>query len=189
MSDVSCLVHYGSIRTANTLTKVSEAAFQTLVECKNIRLRLGGKNSHDEQCSGIPESFDGKELYYHRECYQKFTYAKTLLKRKVSQDGEASARKKSERCGHKSLKIEECSSTDSRGRFPNHCMICKKTAIKVKGKRQVLAKIVTKSAESTLKQAAKLRNDQEMLTAVQDVDLIAKDFQRHDYCYRESTPA
>jgi hypothetical protein len=66
-------------------------------------------------------------------------------------------------------------------------MICKKTAIKVKGKRQVLAKIVTKSAESTLKQAAKLRNDQEMLTAVQDVDLIAKDFQRHDYCYREYT--
>ena len=43
MSHVSFLVHYGSIRTANTLTKVSEAAFQTLVECKNIRLRLGVK--------------------------------------------------------------------------------------------------------------------------------------------------
>ena len=107
MSEVSCLVHYGSIKTANTLTKVSEASFQTLLECKSIRVRLGG--------------------------------------------------------------------------------VCKKTAIKVKGKRQVLTKIVTKSAEITLKQAAKLRNDEEMLIAVQDVDLIAKDFQRHEYCYREYT--
>ena len=114
-------------------------------------------------------------------------YAKTLLKRKVSPDGETSASKRSSRFQHNSLKTEECSSVDSRGRFPDHCMICKKTAIKVRGKRQVLSNIVTKSAESTLKQAAKLRNDQEMLIAVQDVDLIAKDFQRREYCYREYT--
>ena len=187
MSEVSCLVHYGSIKTANTLTKVSEASFQTLVECKSIRVRLGGENSHDEQCSRIPESFEEKELYYHRECYQKFTYAKTLLKRKVNQDGGASTSKRSQRLPRNALRTDECPNRDSRGRFPDHCMICKKTAIKVKGKRQVLTKIVTKSAEITLKQAAKLRNDEEMLIAVQDVDLIAKDFQRHEYCYREYT--
>ena len=108
MSEVSCLVHYGSIKTANTLTKVSEASFQTLVECKSFRVRLGGENSHDEQCSRIPESFEEKELYYHRECYQKFTYAKTLLKRKVNQDGGASTSKRSQRRPRNALRTEEC---------------------------------------------------------------------------------
>lgn len=60
MSEVSCLVHYGSIRTANNLTKVCEASFQTLLECKSISIRLGGEDSHDEQCSRIPESFEEK---------------------------------------------------------------------------------------------------------------------------------
>lgn len=73
------------------------------------------------------------------------------------------------------------------GTFSRSLHDLQKTAIKVRGKRQVLSKIVTKSAESTLKQAAKLRNDQEMLIAVQDIDPIAKDFQRHEYCYMEYT--
>ena len=53
-------------------------------------------------------------------------------------------------------------------------MICSKERIKVGGKFQFLTKILTKSAEETLKNAASLRNDQKMITAVTGIDLIAK---------------
>ena len=188
MSERSCLIHYGSIRIAGTLTRVSDASFKTLLECKKIRTSLGGENSHDEQCKGIPESLGEREFYFHRECYQKFTYAKTLLKRKIVRDGDTNESRKAQRISHNTLsKTGKISTTDSRGRFPNHCMICKKVSFKLKGKLETLSNIITKAAENTLKQAAKLRNDQEMLVAVQGTDLIAKDFQKHDYCYREYT--
>ncbi len=152
------------------------------MECKKIRQGLGGLNSES-----IPDVLGEEDLSFHRECYQKFTYAKTLLKRKgdgvdIGLDGERGVKRISRNIGS-----GESSKTDSRGRFPNHCMICKKESLKVKGKRQNLSKIVTKNAETTLKKAAMLKNDSEMLIHVQDVDLIAKDFRRHDYCYTEYT--
>ena len=55
-------------------------------------------------------------------------------------------------------------------------MICKKKDIKIKGIRQSLSKIVTETAERTIKQAAVARNDLEMITAVTETDLIAKEF-------------
>jgi hypothetical protein len=44
-------------------------------------------------------------------------------------------------------------------------------------------KILTRSAEETLKNAAHLRNDQTMITAVTGIDLIAKEFSKHQTCY------
>ena len=62
-------------------------------------------------------------------------------------------------------------------------MICLKERIKVGGKFQFPTKILTKSAEETLKNAAHLRNDQTMITAVTGIDLIAKEFSKHQTCY------
>ena len=62
-------------------------------------------------------------------------------------------------------------------------MICSKERIKVGGKFQFPTKILTKSAEETLKNAANLRNDQKMITAVTGIDLIAKEFSKHQTCY------
>ena len=76
-------------------------------------------------------------------------------------------------------------SENSRGLFPKHCMICLKESIKVKGKFQLPTKIITKSAEETLKKAAVLKNDLAMLASVTDTDLIAKEFSRHEKCYLE----
>ena len=50
---------------------------KTLIENKQIRAKLGGDNFHAEQSLSIPENYKNG-LKYHRECYQKFTYAKTL---------------------------------------------------------------------------------------------------------------
>ena len=67
------------------------------------------------------------------------------------------------------------------------CMICKKKALKVNKKSQPLTKIVTKTAEKTLREAANLKNDTEMVIEVRDTDLIAKEFQKHEKCYHEYT--
>ena len=68
-------------------------------------------------------------------------------------------------------------STSTTGRmFPDSCMICKKKKIKVNGKEQHPKNIVTFEAEKTLKKAAQLKHDEEMVLAVNSVDLIAKEF-------------
>ena len=76
MSGITCLIYYSSIKTTTTRTRASDASFQTLLESKRIRQSLGGENGHDEQCNGVPELLGEKELYCHRECYQKFTLQK-----------------------------------------------------------------------------------------------------------------
>ncbi len=53
----------------------------------------------------------------------------------------------------------------------------------VKGKKQPLSLIVTKQAETTLKQTAALHTDQELLVQIQDQDLIAKELLKHRKCY------
>ena len=176
MSGITCLIHYSSIKTTTTLTRASDASFQMLLEFKRIRQSLGGENGHDEQCNGVPESLGEKELYYHRECYQKFTYAKTILKRKSIQDKDTKEIRKFKQLSCSSSDIGEGSKSDATGLFPHQCMICKKDSFKIKGKRQVLCRIITKSAENTIKQAAELRNDQDMLLTIKGVGLIAKEF-------------
>ena len=71
--------------------------------------------------------------------------------------------------------------------FPDLCMICKKKTLKVNSKRQPITKIVTKSAERTLKASAHVRGDRDMVVAVAETDLIAKEFQKHEKCHREYT--
>ena len=50
-----------------------------------------------------------------------------------------------------------------------------------------LSKILTVTTQETLIKAAEFKNDFEMLDAISEVDLIAKEFQKHDTCYRDYT--
>ena len=71
--------------------------------------------------------------------------------------------------------------------FPDICMICKKKKIKVNKKDCYTTKIVTHGAENSLKNVAEMKNDTLMLLAINGVDLIAKEFKKHDKCYRDYT--
>ena len=46
---------------------------------------------------------------------------------------------------------------------------------------------MTFDAEKTLKKAAELKHEEEMVLAVNIVDLIGKEFKKHDKCYRDYT--
>ena len=94
MDQCSCIIHYDFITTSNQLIKVREASLKTLTESKEIHGSLGQENHHEEQCNGIPEALGERSLLYHRECYQKFTFAKTILKRKRDQADDPSKGRK-----------------------------------------------------------------------------------------------
>ena len=185
MARQACIIHYDSIRASNNLIKANDNTFETLLDRKKIRERLGGENYHAEQCRNLPEIFEENHYFYHRECYQKFTYAKALMKRKMSKDGDQWESSKIQRTTRGCLPNAEASIT--RGLFPEMCMICKKKDLKVKHSLQSLSKIVTKTSEKTLKEAAFARNDKEMIIAVSQTDLIAKEFQKHEKCYLDYT--
>ena len=95
---------------------------------------------HIEQCKRIPDNLGEIEYFYHRKCFQKFVYAKTLLKRKgCNNDNQAdqSPSTKVQRTTRASL--QNTVTVSSAGIFPNICMICKKKDIKVKGICQSLS--------------------------------------------------
>ncbi len=112
------------------VVKGSEESYKTLTECKKIRENLRGENQHNEQCESLGHDFKHSEIFYHRDCYQKFPYAKTLLKRKATKDEESGTSKVG-----KVQKITRSSSSTAkmgeRGLFPNICMVCKTKNIKV----------------------------------------------------------
>ena len=65
------------------------------------------------------------------------------------------------------------------------CMICKKKDLKFKHSRR--SKIVTKTSEKKLKDAAFARNDKEMITVVSETYLIANQFEKHEKYYLDYT--
>ena len=64
-------------------------------------------------------------------------------------------------------------------------MIFKKKNIR--GRYYYATRILTRNAEETFKKAAQLKNDEGMLLEIHEVDLIAKEFKKHDKCRRAST--
>ena len=165
MTDLTCCIHYKNIKYTDHLIRTSQTTLDTLIENKNIRVYLGGENHRPEQCRGIPDSKEQhSELFYHRECYQKFTNANALLKRKNVKDEELGRSSKRQRLiRNKSLDPNEIRPM---GLFPSICMICKKKSIKINNKRQPLTKVITKTAEMTLKAAPQARDDKDMIASV-----------------------
>ena len=82
---MACIIHYENINHQNKTVKLSEQTLKTLQENKKIRNNLGRENAHIQQYNNIPDIFID-ELAHHRECYQKFTYAKILLRRKSQEN-------------------------------------------------------------------------------------------------------
>ena len=178
-----CIIHYDSINTKEPLRGLTDVTLKSLKENKEIRQKLGGENYHYQQCAGIPDTLNSN-YYLHPECFKKFIYAKTLEKRKYQSNGDAINISKMQRTTRSSQSID---AVEKGGLFPDMCMICEKKKIKVRGKDYYTTRISTRDAEETLKKAALLKKDEEMLLEIQDLDLIAKEFKKHDKCYRDYT--
>ena len=114
------VIHYENMNRHNKTVKLSEQTLKTLQENKKNRNKLGEENAHIQQCNNILDTFID---VYHRECYQKCTYTKTLLKRK-SQENLATLRS-SKRVR---LTPESKGNVTKKQLFPSCSYFCKKIA-------------------------------------------------------------
>ena len=129
--------------------------------------------------NAIPKRFVQGQYYVHCLCYQKFTKAVSMQAKKAS--------KKNIGYAHLSPLKRSTRVTGTPGTlFPNMCMKCKSSRpLKVKGKKQFITVLQTFSACKTVKFAAAIHSDDEMLRQVTGKDLIAKEFKMHLNCYKE----
>ena len=85
MSRLSCVIHYSHIESANSsVIAFKEETFQRLLEGKDAHEALGGDYMHKQQSESIPDIFDDQIHGYHRQCYQRYTNAIAVYKRKFS---------------------------------------------------------------------------------------------------------
>ena len=109
-----CVVHYKCLKVETTnVTPLTETTYSRLLEAKRACIALGGAYLHQEQCNLIPQDLDVTKDGFHRQCYQKFTNAVSVAKRKGSLTGEHPVKsKRSRRSGGFSGTL-----------FPDKCMI------------------------------------------------------------------
>ena len=70
--------------------------------------------------------------------------------------------------------------------YPQECQFCGRNRVQHAGKKLLLSTIVTRTAESTIKEIAKDKHP-DLYRRIQDEDLIAKEFRYHSHCYRNFT--
>ncbi len=177
--NLHCVIHYPHLKIGNEeITALKESTYLTLINGRAARQALGGSYLHQDQCDSIPEILDTAKHGYHRQCYQKFTNAISVEKRKKSCEATLQTETKRPRQ----------SGEFSGGLFLKICMICKSDGTKkVKNERQKIKVIQTISACEKMILAAELHNDEEMRLAVSGEDLIAKEFRYHEKCYKDYT--
>jgi hypothetical protein len=171
----TCIVHYKGYETYSELKDVSEINKERLINAKTYRTTLDGDNRHKEQCDAIPTIIDhSKHAIHSVPCYKKFTY---ILK-SSTQEADLNQRK-SDRNSTNEL--------TNKVLFPLCCYFCKKVSKKSGGKfEKNPIKIVTLTAENTIKNAAKSK-DLNMYFLLKDRDLIAGELKYHLKCYRDFT--
>ena len=175
MENLQCIIHY-NIKNANysKIKPISEINQEKIYAAKSIRKSKGGNHHHKEQCDAIPSEIDPTKHGIHlTPCYKKFVLIISQEKRKSLDDPGTSVRPER-------LKVSEEHST--RNIYPKECNLCKRY------RRHLLpTTISTQQAVNTIKEAAEAKEDQSLYYEIKDLDLIAKEFQYHDVCYREFT--
>ena len=67
-----CVIHYKNQPKYSNIKALSEDNIQRILAAKQLREKIGGRNHHLEQCSGIPDSFDGSHGIHIEPCYKKY---------------------------------------------------------------------------------------------------------------------
>ena len=183
-----CVVHYEHLKVSS-ISQLSLTVHSALIESKNIRQTLGEEhfNNHKAQCDSLPKDYIEGIYWVHKECYRNFVQVKSSRKWKTYNiENQNKANDVEPR-----VKRKKITHGGTRELFPNVCFFCKEYKLQVYKRTapivQYPSKVVTDTANETIKVAAELYGDDEMLAAITGVDLVAKEFQKHDYCYKNYT--
>jgi len=121
----------------------------------------------------LPDDVDTSHGY-HVQCYKNFTA--------VPQDSKtAPDNAKAKQLRSSAPPSPALSPT---GVFPVQCIFCKKVQRKKGQTEEGLMSCETKQAETTIKDAAKARNDHELLASIASIDFVAKEVKYHHSCRR-----
>ena len=148
-----------------------------------MRINCGNQDDHfNEIITELPEHFDFSLHGSHRWHYKNFINV-SRLKRKISDtcfEDEAESSKRRRRSN-------EYPTGSAILLLSNKCLFCNKQDLKVKGKRQVLVKCVTKTADASIKSAAEQKGDEAMSCRIRDIDLVAQEAHYHNDCRQAYT--
>ena len=133
-----------------------------------------------EVCSLIPDTLEGLDLDiigYHRKCYQRFNTHLDRLKGAALTEGSVSTKHHSPRKQGSSL---------SSPLFPEECIFCDRTEIKVRGKTQRPTMFTSwkhkDSAWQQIEAQALALGNSQLFRKVQGKDLHATEAKCHPYC-------
>ena len=174
---MECVVHY-VIKDSrySQLKSLSDNQYGRLITAKAIRQDSTELNFHAEQCATIPDGGFDKNIHgVHLEpCYKKFTAIIARSRKRKSNDEAVLNRLK--RTGNEG-------NPSTSGIFPKVCFVCKKQRRTIKKKIYFAYTITTENAAAKIKEAAALKEDNELLIQITGVDLIAKELMTHKECY------
>ena len=182
-NDMICIVHYDHTRDVE-IRPVSESQYDTIVQVASVRQAQEGEGHRlDSICLNIPTVFDANIHGAHRWCFKNFTNVSRLRSRSVTPNPSDTA-PQSRTGSRRSL----CTNVPSAVLFPqDQCLFCENGRKYQKGNRtvEVLVKCVTETAETSIKECARSKEDFELLGKIAGVDLIAKEARYHETCRRD----
>ena len=190
-----CLIHYPNISIANKtkFTDIDKDRYEKLRKAKSDRLTLGGLyiTEHRTQLDAVPIDFvEGH--HYHLEYYKQFTRALADLKKKQKTRADQNV-SNSNSCISTSTSSTErpkrSTEKSEAGRFPLYCIICK-TVTKRKRTRdeeekEQPTKFTLEESVETFRKAMVAKQDKEMMDAIDGVDIMLKNFRKHESCWRQ----
>ena len=174
---MECIIHYPqvTVKNARKFIPVDQARYVKLVQARDARRTLGGSYMHSCQCDAIPDQFT-EGLQYHKECYKYFTRA-------ISDLPSSTSATSAQTTDYAAARPKRTKETDSAGRFPSHCMFCKKDEFRIKGgKRECPTRVTSATTAANIFKAATLRCDKELVDEINGVNLLDKDFRKHRSC-------
>ena len=181
-----CVVHYDGL-TSGTVVPLSANAHQKLLEAKNVRVNERVvSNQHLEQCGSIPITINEKINGMHWACYKTFTHI--LSKKRATLDEKNETFRKRTRVSQYEPTITRSVSQKREQSFPTFCFLCKKHRKKVNAdKYEYSHKLISPDSGVRIVNAARLKNDYEMLKHIEYEDLVKREFCIHDSCRRNYT--
>lgn len=183
-TELRCIIHYNTNTSEKKIRPLTEHSFQVIKEKKEIRQKKGkSKETLDDICKNIPDTFYKQLHGTHGWCYKNFTNVSKILKRKCKEEETEQQPTSSRSKRTKKTEEEQASPLFS----PEVCVICDKYRIKVKVKIEIPIKCVTTTAEKTMKKSSKRKRDFKMEGQIAGVDMKAREAHYHPSCRKDYT--
>ena len=182
-SERRCVIHNNNLKRLKEILAFSEITWKNVKDCKDFYLKNEStKENIVEICEQMPDIFYETCHGYHLSCYTTFirsssNLTKTPQKRKVKVDYHQAGCSRAKRAFHGNSVLFD----------KDTCIFCKRKWKWSKKKQECLSKCVTETAQISILEAAKLKDDTKMISLIENYCLIAHEAHYHHTCRKDYT--